>query len=1043
MTSSFTEPRPDPPLDAVFHRETPVRGRWAVGWPGDQPPLSDVLPHFESLGFRVDACTLQPPTPQSLTTVHYEVRLPDNLRTPADVLQEAFAASWTGLVEVDSFSRLVGLIGLTWHEVLLVRALARYLSLAGLPHSPATISRTLIDHAAFTHALVRWFTLQHEAGEASTKDQSAISDAALVVNSLLEDAVTLDADRIMRALHDTAQAVTRTNYAQRDRGQPKPRLSLKISSSQLSFLPRPRPVTETFVYSATMEGLHLRGGRIARGGLRWSDRTDDFRTEVLALMKAQQVKNAVIVPVGAKGAFICKGTGGDRPALGRAAYRDFVNGLLDITDNIEAGTLVPPPDTVILDDADPYLVVAADKGTATFSDLANSIALERSFWLGDAFASGGSRGYDHKAMGITARGAWVSVREHLRRTGINPDTDSFTVVGIGDMSGDVFGNGIQLSPQLRLIAAFDHRHIFVDPDPNPEVAHRERARLAAIPGSSWADYSTDALSPGGGVWPRSAKRITLSTDAVRALGLPDDRSVLSAHELIKVVLNAPVDLLYNGGVGTYVKSASETNTAVGDPANDAVRVDASDMRARAVVEGGNLGLTQQARVELALSGTSVNTDFIDNSAGVDTSDLEVNLKILLDPLVRAGRMSEDTRNSVLRSAEEDVAAAVLAHNARSVQAITAAAEDATLLLDQHAQLMLDLEAAAGMERDLEQLPDAEELETRRSLGAGLTRPEIAVLLAWSKNLLREELLVSDLPDDTRYSFILTDYFPAAIRAAVDADDLPRHRLAREIISTGVANALIDEVGPGFLFRMQERTGVTTDQAARAYVAARDIFDLDAIQADIDNARLPHPLRLALQRNVRTLLEQQATRLVRRRRPLTTAEIGRHREAVTHICGELPTILSGNRHDQYQSRLSELTDRGAAADASARLAALPELGVTLDTVMVAQNAELSIQTAARLIINLEEHLAIGTLRGHLADLPGDDHWTIETKAVLRDQIDTYLRRLAKAAATDGQTSDVEETEQFHRYRNLLDRLDSEASARLTQLTVTIDALGQLT
>ncbi|MEX5721794.1 NAD-glutamate dehydrogenase domain-containing protein, partial [Geodermatophilus maliterrae] len=834
-----------------------------VTWPAARPLLADVVPVFDRLGVRV-ADAVAVPGDDGAPATRLELLLPPGTApaTALPRLEQALASAWAGETELDGLSRLTVGAGLPVGDVAVLRAACRYLAQVGLGLSRGYVEETVLAAPGFARALLAHFAARHDPDAA---DPAAAASAADHLAELLTRTTSLDQDRILRGLRDVLAAVVRTNrYQVDDAGAPRPALALKIASARLDLLPAPRPAVETFVCSPGMEGLHLRGAPVARGGLRWSERPEDFRTEVLGLVKAQMVKNAVIVPAGAKGAFVVRGDlrGLDRAALQERvarAYRTFVDALLDVTDDRgvdgEGGDrVVHPARTVVHDGPDPYLVVAADKGTAAFSDLANEVAERRGFWLGDAFASGGSSGYDHKAMGITARGAWVSVRRHLRELGADPD-GPLTAVGVGDMSGDVFGNGMLLSDELRLVAAFDHRHVFLDPDPDPVRSAAERRRLFALPGSSWDDYDRSALSPGGGVHRRDAKSVPLSPQVRARLGV--DAEELSPAQLVQAVLRAPVDLLWNGGIGTYVRAADETDAQVGDRANDAVRVTAGELRCRVVGEGGNLGLTQRARIAAARAGVALNTDFIDNSAGVDTSDREVNLKVLLSGVPRA------ERDAVLRAVEDEVAAAVLADNALQARALSVCAAQAPFLLDRHAQLIGDLERH-GLDRDLEGLPSEAEVERLRQAGAGLTRPEAAVLLAHSKNLVREELLRSDLPDDPSVAGVLAAYFPREVRERWP-DRVAAHPLAREITATQLANDLVNRVGPGFLLRLEERHGVPTPVAVRAYTVATQVLDLDPLWARVDG--LPgNEVPLAVERlalpELQAATERTADRLLR-------------------------------------------------------------------------------------------------------------------------------------------------------------------------------------
>jgi glutamate dehydrogenase len=971
-----------------------------VEWPRSRPLLADVVPVFERLGVRVADARALPD--DGTTATHLDLLLPEGVASgPAlAALDQALASAWAGETELDGLARLTVTEGLPVLQVTVLRAAGRYLAQTGTGLSRGYIEQTVLGAPRFSQALVRRFTLRHDP---DGLDPAGADAAGAELEALLEATTSLDEDRILRGLRDVLDAVVRTNAFQDPSGRPPAQLALKIASSRLSFLPAPRPWVETFVQSPTVEGLHLRGGAVARGGIRWSDRPEDFRTEVLGLLKAQLVKNAVIVPAGAKGAFVVREDlrGFDRAAAQEVverAYRSFVSGLLDITDNRVEGRIVHPARTVVLDGTDPYLVVAADKGTASFSDIANALAIERGFWLGDAFASGGSAGYDHKAMGITARGAWVSVRRHLRELG-RADADAVTAVGIGDMSGDVFGNGMLLSDRLHLVAAFDHRHIFVDPDPDPAVSFAERRRLAALPGSTWADYDRTALSPGGGVHRRDAKTVPLSPEVRRRLDV--EATELAPDEVVKAILRAPVDLLWNGGIGTYVRADDETDDEVHDRANDRVRVAAGTLRCRIVGEGGNLGLTQRARVAAARAGVRLHTDFIDNAAGVDTSDREVNLKILLAGPVRDGELTGVERDALLRGLTEEVAAAVLADSAHQVRALTVCADQAPFLLDRHAALIRDLEQQAGLDRGLEHLPSEADIERLRAAGGGLTRPEAAVLLAYSKNLVREELLTSDVPDDPALGVVLGRYFPQAVRDRW-SDRIATHPLAREITATQLANDLLNRVGPGFLHRLEERHGVGTPVAARAFAAAEQILGLDQVWALLDEDVSPAVERLALA-EVQRVTEQVADRLLHRHRE--PAELSAAVAPLADLA-DLAVLGAGiGRPDPADpTSREELLAAGASEPLANSLATLGRRAEAVDLAQVVQRTKAPIDAALSTHATLCERLGLPGLRGIAADRPGDSSWTLTAKSVLREQLDQHARALVTGLLWDRRTAD---------------------------------------
>jgi glutamate dehydrogenase len=920
---------------------------------------------------------------------------------------DAFSASYRGLTEADGFQALVMRADLGWRDITLLRAVGRYLRQVGVTYSQTYIASALAANIDLTRQLLTLFATRFDP-ELPLDQRSRVAKAAEVVSSIqngLNDVASLDHDRIIRWYVTLLSTMVRTNFYASGREA----IALKLTPQEIPDLPAPRPEFEIFVYSPRLEGVHLRFGRVARGGLRWSDRAEDFRTEILGLVKAQMVKNTVIVPVGAKGGFYAKQLPdpGNRDAWlaeGVACYQLFVTSLLDLTDNLVDGTVVPPPDVIRYDGDDPYLVVAADKGTATFSDIANQISLDRDFWLGDAFASGGSAGYDHKAMGITARGAWVSVQRHFREMGLNPQTTDFTCVGIGDMSGDVFGNGMLLSKHTLLVAAFDHRHVFVDPDPDPERSWAERARLFALPRSSWADYDTELISAGGGVFPRTAKSIPITEPMRTVLGLSRTVETLTPAELISAILKAPVDLLWNGGIGTYVKAAAESNAAVGDKANDGLRVNGADVRARCVGEGGNLGLTQLGRIEYVMCGGRINTDFVDNSAGVDTSDHEVNIKILLHNEVAAGRLSQGERDELLASMTDEVARLVLAHNYDQNLAVANAVQGATSMTHVHEDWMARLEDRGLLDREIEFLPSSEEMETRRTSHKGLTAPELATLLAYTKIVLATEVLASDLPDEEYLVDLLVGYFPSRLRERY-ADRMAEHRLRREIISTVVVNRFVNAAGISSFHRLSAETGASAPDVIRAHIAARAIFgadDLDRRIRELDH-QVEAAVQTGLRMEVRTLVER-ATRwlLNNRRRPVDIgAAVHQLAAGVQAVQGALPTLLTGRDAEALASRLKGYRAAEVPEDLALAIGALSPAYAALTIVQTAEREGVELGKVAEVHFALGQRLGLDRLLTRIIELPRDDRWQTMARAALRDDLHTVHAALtAQVLAADG-------------------------------------------
>jgi glutamate dehydrogenase len=963
--------------------------------------LSDVLPQLQHMGLEVlDEHPYEfGGDPQPFWIYDFGIRGRERTLTAAEAetmrtgFEAALTALWHGQSEDDEFNGLVLDAELTWRQVVVLRAYARYLRQAGTQFSQNYLQRVLRANPAITRLLVRLFEsrfdpmLQDGAEERCT----AITEE---LRGALDEVVSLDHDRILRSYLALIEGTLRTNYFQySDDGRPAPYLVLKLASERVPAVPAPRPKFEIWVYSPRLEAVHLRFGAVARGGLRWSERPEDFRTEVLGLVKAQEVKNSVIVPSGAKGGFVCKRLPdpADRDAYQAevlACYQTFISAMLDITDNIVGDAVVPPPGVVRLDEDDPYLVVAADKGTATFSDVANEIAIQYGYWLGDAFASGGSEGYDHKKMGITARGAWESVRWHFAALRLNPDTDDFTAVGVGDMSGDVFGNGMLLSRHLKLVAAFDHRHVFLDPGPDPAASFAERQRLFDLPRSSWGDYDTALISAGGGVWPRSAKSVPISAQARAALGLDPAVIALSPDELISAILRAPVDLLWNGGIGTYVKASHETHADAGDRSNDTVRVDASSLRARVVAEGGNLGLTQAARIEYALGGGLINTDFIDNSAGVDTSDHEVNIKILLAGAIAADEVRPEERGTLLHALTDEVAAHVLRHNDGQNMALAVARYQAPRLLHVHARYLRQLLRQGRVSLETDGLPDEKEIAARRSAGTGLTTPELAVLLAHTKIAAGQEVLASDLPDDPSLRSALAGYFPVPLRERF-ADQLGAHRLRREIITTSVINDMVDTGGSTFLFRLGEETGLPVPDITRAWLVAREVFGMRVFWQQVEAlaGTVDVDARIAVVLEARKLMER-ATRwlLLNRRPPFGIAEtVSFLGTGVSTVRSAIPKLLSGRDMIGFEERRASFTSQGVPAGLADEVAAMVPSYSAFDIVTSAAATEHGVEETAAVYFLLADRLQLGRLRDLIVLLPRDDRWSSASRSALRDDL----------------------------------------------------------
>ncbi len=984
--------------------------RFKVYHLGGSLALSRQIPILENMGLRVES---EYPYMVRRSSGE-EIWIHDFLLTSADdmpvvdvervnrIFKDAFRRIWYGEVENDAFNRLVLVAGMNWREVIAFRAYARYMKQIRLGFSQGYIAQTLCCNTEITHLLLNLFSVRFDPHAGVGIDERVIEQDVLAerIIDALDEVRVLSQDRILRRYLDLVRATLRTNFFQSDGcGKEKLYVSFKFAPREIPEMPKPRPLFEIFVYSARIEGVHLRGGKVARGGLRWSDRIEDYRTEVLGLVKAQQVKNAVIVPVGAKGGFVAKQLpGGDREAMmveGVACYKTFIRGLLDLTDNLVEGGLVHPQALVRYDEDDPYLVVAADKGTATFSDLANGVAQEYGFWLGDAFASGGSAGYDHKKMGITARGAWVSVQRHFRELGIDIQREPITVLGIGDMSGDVFGNGMLLSPMLKLVAAFNHQHIFIDPDPDPATSFAERQRLFALPRSGWSDYQADLISSGGGVFARSAKSIAISPEMQARFAITESR--LTPNELINCLLKAPLDLIWNGGIGTYVKARSESHVDVGDKANDSLRVDGAELRARVFGEGGNLGMTQLARVEFALAGGRLNTDFIDNAAGVDCSDHEVNIKILLGAVLAAGDMTGKQRDELLETMTDEVGQLVLRNNYRQTLALSIAERRSSEQAGEQQRFMRSLEERGKLDRAIEFLPDDDSLQERLQQGQGLTRPELATLISYSKIDLNEALIASEVPDNAYLSREVLTPFPEVLRQRF-GHDIEAHRLRREIVATQLANHLVNTMGITFAQRIVQATGASVDEFASAYVVVRDVFDLETRWQEVEalDLAVPSELQIELLEALIRLCRRAARWFIRNKRgellEQTEALVHHYQPLVRRITEHLGQFLSRGATEHWEQRAAQYREQGVP-DAVARFSAATRfLFYSLSISEAVVETGQTLEKVARAYFDLGEQLNLHGFSQDLAQLKTDTHWASLARDGIRDELTRLQRSL---------------------------------------------------
>lgn len=1013
-------------------------------------PLSDVLPILEKMGLRAISERPYELTLENKSVVWINEFAMQYTRTGQfdldqikDLFQTAFARVWFGDVENDGFNQLVLGAGLNWRQVAILRAYAKYFKQIGFTFSQDYIETALFNNSAIAAKLVRLFELRF-APDLTAAREDAFHQLVSDVLTDLDEVSNLDEDKIIRQYVQTISSTLRTNFYQcNESGQPKSYLSMKINSKTVPGVPRPFPMVEIFVYSPRFEGVHLRCGKVARGGLRWSDRREDFRTEILGLMKAQQVKNAVIVPSGAKGGFVPKqmplnASREEVMAEGIACYQQFIRGLLDITDNLKEGAVIKPQQVICYDEDDPYLVVAADKGTATFSDIANAISLEYGFWLGDAFASGGSIGYDHKKMGITAKGAWESVKRHFYELGRDCQTSDFTVVGIGDMSGDVFGNGMLLSKHIKLIAAFNHIHIFVDPDPDPAASFVERERMFNLPRSTWMDYDKKLISKGGGVFNRNAKSIPVSKEMRQVFGIK--QASIEPNELIRCIMKAEFDLLWSAGIGTFVKSEQESNADVGDRTNDAIRINANELNCLIVGEGGNLGLTQLARIEYDRKGGLIYTDFIDNSAGVNCSDKEVNIKILLDSIVAQGDLTFKQRNELLSEMTDEVAKLVLRDNFVTTRAISLNASQALRNIELHGRYIIELEKAGKLDRALEFLPSEKAIMESKLSGQGLARPGMAVLLCYSKTILKEQILASDVPEDAYLKRILIEAFPKPLQARF-SKQMEQHPLRREIIATRISNIIVNEMGFTFVYRLQNETGAPVSAIVRAYMIARTILDMEAVWKQIEDLGTSIPFNKQME------LMQQYVRLSRRitrwflrnqrmRLDITKA-VKRYAPGVQSLKAAMPDTFGDSIKAYYNQHVQELLAEGIPQAVAHEATLTRGLFAATDMVEIAHELEIDVHKVAEVYFGIGELLDLAWIRTQIIIHPTDSHWESLSREALRDDLDWQQRQLTAGIIRMNTHQDFMKTFQIwaERYSHLVERWqtilnDLKASTTLT-------------
>ena len=1036
--------------------------------PEKQAALSDILPMLENLGFNV--IDEHPFRVEPLNEGVKQVWVRDftlTLKQPQEnldienlkpLLEAVLLRIWQGTADNNGLNALALLAGFDWRQISLLLAYSRYLRQTKSTYSNKAMVSALCKNPEIARKLLDYFEARFDPKKASEKKADTIQGD---IEALMSNVANLEHDTILGMFRDLITATWRTNFYQMDEnGDVKDYISFKFDSSIVPALPLPRPYTEVFVYSRRVEGVHLRGGKVARGGLRWSDRREDYRTEVLGLMKAQMVKNAVIVPVGSKGGFVVKRppTTGGREAYmkeGIACYQTYLRGLLDITDNLVKGKLVPPKNVVRHDGDDPYLVVAADKGTASFSDYANEVSAEYDFWLGDAFASGGSVGYDHKAMGITAKGAWISVQRHFRETGVDIQKEDFTVIGIGDMSGDVFGNGMLLSEHIRLQGAFNHLYIFLDPNPDAKKTFKERSRLFKMDRSSWSDYNQKLVSKGGGLYSRTDKRIKITPQVRDMLKLSADVKEMTPNELIQAMLKAPVDLLWNGGIGTYVKAESETHEQVGDRANNLLRINGSELRCKTIGEGGNLGFTQLGRIEYAANGGRINTDAIDNSAGVDCSDHEVNIKIAFRSILESGKLTMRRRNNVLEKMTDEVSELVLRDNLLQTQAISTAQIQGLSLLESQARMMDAFEQKDLLNRKVEFLPNSKVMKERKASNEPLTRPELSVLLSYAKMDVYRELLNSSFPEEEYLEQDLLRYFPTHMRKDF-AEEIKGHRLKKEIIATSTTNSIVNRAGITFFFQIQEDTGLPACDIARAYVVARDSFGVRELWQDIENeTSLPAATRAEMLAQISRFLERVVIWMLRNLpQPLYIGStMDKFADGIDKYLDICEKLISDTLQKAYEDKKDRFLEMHATPSLANRIARLEIASSALDVLKLAQDNNLEPEQVGKIYFELGARLRLGWLRREASRMPVASYWErLAAKAIISELFDQQRRLAATAIPYMSKKGDSDKTlddwqegysKTLARFRHFVDDLKTAEEVTFPMLVIAlrnVEAIG---